>query len=486
MAASQQLRRTLQPTPAYVTFTALHYTDVNATERRLRARVCTQALCGLVQWTAQVYVVADAISQKIEQNVAIRIISDCSNALPNSALFAEAIRRTIRPQAKAGQAAGRVNVHVSGSVPHRLHDAITRLGSRPMQRTLEKWAMMRMVHSKVVVFLDMDVELFPLLGALSPAQRKRTLKPIVAEWSRLVTCAAEQQQHMLTYPDYSSPVNAAVMLLRPNASLYRDGVAALLRQSGQQFNATDGWDAVGPPLRVVPKSDDAWRRSRGSMLALDHNRWDFVGAGIDQGFFFYMLRVRHRTGGDIRLSKCAWQDRERRPRAKFWHHGAVGGWKPWDEPCGPDSTPYTKGWRIRALAITSRVVQEATLLLLDPHALSRSHGRPSDRWQPKTTEGTTRAAFAQARQEATAASLWVGTNAGASAGRGAALIATLTRLAQHLNESIQCQTRSGPTRDYSMQLYRDIGLLDAAALTPQLPYTAMPSTAREAWRSATE
>lgn len=96
---------------------------------------------------------------------------------------------------------------------------------------------------------------------------------------------------------------------------------------------------VGPPHEVVSHDDHIWRRRRGHTHLLDKDNWDFVNADTDQGFFFHMLRVRNKLGGDLRLTECA----EDEPGAKrswpkrappsspetFWfHYGAMGGEKP--------------------------------------------------------------------------------------------------------------------------------------------------------------
>ena len=52
-------------------------------------------------------------------------------------------------------------------------------------------------------------------------------------WLRVLRCANQSGWALLSLPDHSSPVNTALLVLRPNASLYREGVAALLHSDGE-------------------------------------------------------------------------------------------------------------------------------------------------------------------------------------------------------------------------------------------------------------
>ncbi len=86
---------------------------------------------------------------------------------------------------------------------------------------------------------------------------------------------------------------------------------------------THGWDGVGRPSDVVPRDDHVWMRRRGHTRIVDDDDWGFVGNDKDQGLLFYLLRVRHRLGADIRLTPCA-----RDSSTKYYHYGSVGGTKP--------------------------------------------------------------------------------------------------------------------------------------------------------------
>lgn len=49
----------------------------------------------------------------------------------------------------------------------------------------------------------------------------------------------------------------------------------------------------------------------------------------DQGFLYYMLRVRHQLGADIRLSECARASPAGSQPSYYYHYGSVGGEKPY-------------------------------------------------------------------------------------------------------------------------------------------------------------
>lgn len=157
----------------------------------------------------------------------------------------------------------------------------------------------------VVCFADADVELMPYAeGSVAATSRA---------WVRVITNLLQDASvALLGNPDGQSPLNTGVMLLKPNATLFADGVGVLRRC---QFNRTHGWDHVGRPssLRVEPMLLRAHvgaanvgtvgamrlheaRRWLQRTKAYRHDFWDFTSADCDQGLFFYLLFVRHRVG----------------------------------------------------------------------------------------------------------------------------------------------------------------------------------------------
>jgi len=70
-----------------------------------------------------------------------------------------------------------------------------------------------------------------------------------------------------------------------------------------------------------------WRRRRNTHV-VDEDTWDFVGGKTDQGFVYYMTRVRHRVGSDVRLSSCARESPPGVEPSYYYHYGSAGGAKP--------------------------------------------------------------------------------------------------------------------------------------------------------------
>lgn len=109
-----------------------------------------------------------------------------------------------------------------------------------------------------------------------------------------------------------------------------------------RFNHTHGWELVGRPneLGVRPRflspvrggltairSPDApggefWMTDPNSTAAQRRNDWMFNAALGDQGFFWYMLFLRHRDGG-------AYFPHERPEHFAFHYWGTIGGAKAW-------------------------------------------------------------------------------------------------------------------------------------------------------------
>lgn len=161
--------------------------------------------------------------------------------------------------------------------------------------TLLKWQIVGYTAAELIVFLDLDVELLPF--HLS-RPRSKTLAS-AADWHALLVCASKRNESMFSWSDHASPVNAGLMIVKPSTTLYRTGLEVL---KSAVFNQTHGWELVGRPSVAVPPTDDAWRVQPGALRMFDRDNWVFVHAGLDQGFFFHMYRVRNHMGADLRLS----------------------------------------------------------------------------------------------------------------------------------------------------------------------------------------
>ena len=158
--------------PVFATFLTLQYVHRSAVGNASHP-FCENALIGLMHWTAQVYTLADALSQDMHERFAIHLESDCLDRTfgkPLTRMFARAFpsdsfRRTSRETKH-------VEVITSSGPPRGLREAISGLRWRSALRTLQKWDAMAMTHSQLVIFLDMDVEVFPLMSVLSRPERQ--------------------------------------------------------------------------------------------------------------------------------------------------------------------------------------------------------------------------------------------------------------------------------------------------------------------------
>lgn len=197
-----------------------------------------------------------------------------------------------------------------------------------MGTTLYKWELM--AHGSMydaLLFSDLDVELLP--PWLNPAA-------VAAEWSHHLVdlvgrtkrehARGEQQQHqplvrMVASPDWSSPVNAGLMLLLPppHRALFQRGLHVL----GAPFNTSHGFNLSGTPLqlfgwRKLHRTDGTVLMHAGAPATIDNQNWDFVGADVDQGFLLYMLHQEY---------ELAFYPT---PRGAHWvRHFWGGGPKPW-------------------------------------------------------------------------------------------------------------------------------------------------------------
>lgn len=117
---------------------------------------------------------------------------------------------------------------------------------------LLKWALMLRVEEDVVLFSDIDVDLYPTWRYALGSQM------IGAEWEerlpRLVSLARGASGFVLVAnPDHSSPINGGFWLLVPSARsrrLYEDG----LRILRAPFNSTHGWALTGSPYALLHKT----------------------------------------------------------------------------------------------------------------------------------------------------------------------------------------------------------------------------------------
>ena len=63
----------------------------------------------------------------------------------------------------------------------------------------------------------------------APWHPRRARVPWLSPRLHLLRCADSSRWALLSLPDHSSPVNGALLVLKPNASLYEEGLGALRR-----------------------------------------------------------------------------------------------------------------------------------------------------------------------------------------------------------------------------------------------------------------
>ena len=193
---------------------------------------------------------------------------------------------TLRPSAAL---VAHVAAHVAAQVrrqPQRRLDFLRRMGGQ-----LYKWELFSLTRLDAVLFADLDVDLFP--PRLSAAA-------VAAEWAARLPAifGARPPIHLVGRPDFSSPINGGLFLLRPSAELYRDGLRAL----AAGFDEQTGWNRSGTPASLLARQP--LLHHDGQLLMHGHGRgrqrasvangaWDWVAAELDQGLLVHMLLVKH-------------------------------------------------------------------------------------------------------------------------------------------------------------------------------------------------
>ena len=375
-------------------FVTDHFTDGTLSVRPPPLN-CAPHACALAGWALQALALSRRLADATNQRFSVHVFSPCVGGL-----------KSLPPPPPTS----RTSLSLHSAHDAELTRLVKALGARELvnlKATLLKWEIFSLTAARVAVFVDLDLELLPhvaflgggagdhalgtaaaaaaglvapspraarSLGAATAATARREVESTVYDWRALIECAANGSKELLTYPDFSSPVNAAIMLAKPSAARYRDGLDVLRRAAGEAFDGDVGWEKVGRPRAVTPPADDAWRRRRGHLQMLERNDWRFIGADIDQGFFFYMMRVKVQSGGDIRLSPCITERQQAKGKqhAHYFHYGAVGGCKPWNclddlwrtvpklkkdgELRGPkyDEIAFAIGWARRTFALLDR------------------------------------------------------------------------------------------------------------------------------------
>ena len=124
--------------------------------------------------------------------------------------------------------------------------------------SLAKWQLVRMIEYRAILVLDLDIDMFlssrgrPPLHGHQASVLKHTL-------TTLLNLFIRSNASLVATPDFHSPINTGVMLLKPSRGVYEMGLSTL---SSGTFDTLLGFDGVGRP-------SDALRLS-----------WAAMGAGV--------------------------------------------------------------------------------------------------------------------------------------------------------------------------------------------------------------
>jgi hypothetical protein len=351
---------------ADVAFAGLQFVSKEAFGWRIEARQCRFAVCEAIHWASQVRQLAMHIQAHAQLRTAVHLWSPCLRPIDVSRLWP--------PEGPP------VTVHARHGA--RFTEALKRMSDNLMMRDeapewrrrfillLLKWSVVGIENASIVVYIDFDMEVMP--RGIPPSAPSFSLEgPATWEWITVLRCFNQSRRLLLSIPDHSAPVNTAFLMLKPSSKLYEEGIDVLQRAADGRFNRTHGWDLVGRPSRTVSLADDSW--TRGSEMRT-RDSWEFVCAALDQGFFFYMFRVRHAAGGDMDRACALDLHRHRNERALLRHY--AGGAKPMEtvtvasqQLCtsrlrnGQESRP-----RLRFLLFRRLVRAQQPLALLHPLA----------------------------------------------------------------------------------------------------------------------
>ncbi|KAL1496168.1 hypothetical protein AB1Y20_014785 [Prymnesium parvum] len=328
---------------------------------------CEPHLAALLHWSLQTHALADLLASLSSARHSLHLFSECLDPAWEHALSTPRVAFRVHEAHRAELRAAVAALHSTAERFRCCPD-----WRQPKAATLYKWEVMAMVEARVVVFLDLDLEVLPQ-RSLRLLHRRRgggVERKVASTWHQLLSCFLASNYSLLATPDHSSPVNAALMIARPSLPLYREGVDVLSSAAGRPFDFSRGWRSVGTPKAVLPAADAAWWRRPGQLEMLDWNSWRFVGASIDQGFFFYMTRLLHTHGTDLRTSACAAPSRDGVSEAAehttyFYHFGAHGGPKP---------ERIAAAWRREARPCAARLVGAAAGSRTAAEALGRAAG----------------------------------------------------------------------------------------------------------------
>ena len=263
-----------------------------------------ESRCALLQWLRQTQALAELIAEVSGEGTSVHLFSACLSCgvdvlMRRIGRAPVIVHETHAPELEEALQGLHRQHRASGCCPGWDLERSSKF------RTLLKWQFVsEFSGARLVVVLDLDMEVNPRHVRTTVGARGRHAKRLAHGWVALLRCALRNTSvSLLSWADHSSPVNAGFMLVQPSTSLYDEGVQVLRRA---RYNATHGWGLIGSPFEAIRAEDDAWRTSPGWLEMLNRSSWaGFVHGSLDQGLFFYMFRVLHRAGADLSLTDCA-------------------------------------------------------------------------------------------------------------------------------------------------------------------------------------
>lgn len=213
----------------------------------------------------------------------------------------------------------------------RLNELGYALGSKARSEydaaMLLKYALVGLTRYDLLVHTDLDVDLtlpppdwHGNASALAQAQAR--------VWAEEVPRFLASSERLLASLDGSGLINGGLVVLRPSAELYEEGIA-LLRTNA--FSPQTGFNRSGKPSALISRALLDARDplnasiSMRSSHAMRHDDWTFVGAAADQGLLPLVFAARHAS---LRLTT----------RADYTLSHFYGRRKPWSKM--PSCPPY--------------------------------------------------------------------------------------------------------------------------------------------------
>ena len=197
------------------------------------------------------------------------------------------------------------------------------MGAKPgVMATLFKWEVLRHTEWEAVLLTDNDVDFFlDSGGVLPPESDWRAWRALNHAWRVRYPEFLRSEAQLVGTPDFHVPINTAVLLLKPNRTVYRIGRRTL---QTQRFSIETGFNETGPPSLTLPCDQDGsgwgflahraaatsstdlvdnrWGSQATSLInkrtkMCRHNTWNFICGAGDQGLVahVYLVMLRGRT-----------------------------------------------------------------------------------------------------------------------------------------------------------------------------------------------